>query len=91
MNGLTVAGQALPALGMAMLLNMLWDKQIAVFLVLGFVLYAYLELPLIAICLVGLVIAIYTSYKDMQLNNLMKNHSTSMAVDNTDEEDFFND
>lgn len=91
MNGLTVAGQALPALGMAMLLNMLWDKQIAVFLVLGFVLYAYLELPLIAICLVGLVIAVYTSYKDMQLNNLMKNHSTSMAVDNNDEEDFFND
>lgn len=91
MNGLTVAGQALPALGMAMLLNMLWDKQIAVFLVLGFVLYAYLELPLIAICLVGLVIAVYTSFKDMQLNNMAKLQSASAAVSNSDEEDFFND
>lgn len=91
MNGLTVAGQALPALGMAMLLNMLWDKQIAAFLVLGFVLYAYLELPLIAICLVGLVIAVYTSFKDMQLNNMAKMQSVSAAVSNSDEEDFFND
>ncbi|MDO4170837.1 MAG: PTS sugar transporter subunit IIC [Lachnospiraceae bacterium] len=91
MNGLTVAGQALPALGMAMLLNMLWDKQIAIFLFLGFVLYAYLELPLIAICLIGTVIAVYTSFKEMDFNNTMKNHSTSMAVGTDDEEDFFND
>lgn len=89
MNGLTVAGQALPALGMAMLLNMLWDKQIAAFLALGFVLYAYLELPLIAICLIGLVIALYTSFKDMQLNNTLK--LKSAVMDNSDEEDFFND
>lgn len=91
MNGLTVAGQTLPALGMAMLLNMLWDKQIAVFLLLGFVLYAYLELPLIAICLIGLVIAVYTSFKEMQLNNFMKSSNTVVAVENNDEEDFFND
>lgn len=91
MNGLTVAGQTLPALGMAMLLNMLWDKQIAVFLLLGFVLYAYLELPLIAICLIGLVIAVYTSFKEMQLNNFMKSSNTVAAVENNDEEDFFND
>ena len=91
MKGLTVAGQTLPALGMAMLLNMLWDKKIAVFLLLGFVLYEYLSLPLIAICLVGLVIAVYTAYKDMDLNNTLKTQSLSVSSTNDDEEDFFND
>lgn len=91
MSGLTVAGQTLPALGMAMLLNMLWDKKIAVFLLLGFVLYEYLSLPLIAICIVGLVIAVYTAYKDMDLNNMLKTQSLSVSSANDDEEDFFND
>lgn len=92
MDGLTVAGQTLPALGMAMLLNMLWDKKIAVFLVLGFVLYAYLELPLIAICLIGVVIAMYTSYKDIDLNNSLNNKRPKLAIENDNsEEDFFND
>lgn len=87
MNGLTVAGQTLPALGMAMLLNMLWDKQIAAFMFLGFVLYAYLDLPLIAICVIGAVIAIYTSFKEMEERK--RTVPATAGVD--DEEDFFND
>lgn len=35
MNGLTVAGNLLPAVGMAMLLRMLWSKNIAVWFSLG--------------------------------------------------------
>ena len=38
MNGLTVCGGLLPAVGMAMLMKMLWDKKICMFYFLGFVL-----------------------------------------------------
>ena len=49
MNGLTVCGGLLPAVGMAMLMKMLWDNKICMFYFLGFVLAAYLNLPLIAL------------------------------------------
>lgn len=57
MNGLTVAGNLLPAVGMAMLLRMLWSK-ILLWFFFGAVVMAYLELPLIAIAAVGTIIAI---------------------------------
>ena len=41
MNGLTVCGGLLPAVGMAMLMKMLWDNKICMFYFLGFVLAAY--------------------------------------------------
>ena len=45
MGGLTVAGNLLPAVGMAMLLKSLWNKNNAAFYFLGFILSAYLNLP----------------------------------------------
>ena len=53
MNGLTVCGNLLPAVGMAMLLKLLWSKKICVYFFLGFVLVAYLKLPLIALAALG--------------------------------------
>ena len=61
MNGLTVAGNMLPAVGMAMLLQMLWNNKIAIYFLLGFILVAYLDLPLIAIAVLGTIIAIAIS------------------------------
>ena len=55
MNGLTVCGGLLPAVGMAMLMKMLWDKKICMFYFLGFVLSAYMNLPLIAIAVIRCV------------------------------------
>lgn len=92
MNGLTVAGTLLPALGLSLLLNMLWDKKIAVFMLLGFVLAAYVQMPLIAISLVGIVIAVFTAVKEHEQNEYklaLARSNTSVSDDN--EEDFFND
>ena len=69
MNGLTVAGNMLPAVGMAMLLQMLWNNKIAIYFLLGFILVAYLDLPLIAIAVLGTIIAVVTAQRDMQLKN----------------------
>ena len=87
MSGLTVASGLLPALGLALLLNTLWDKKIAVFLILGFVLMAYFDLPLIAIALIGTVIAVYTAVLEQERKStvVVTNHNDS------EEEDFFND
>ena len=70
MNGLTVCGGLLPAVGMAMLMKMLWDNKICMFYFLGFVLAAYLKLPLIALAVIGVIIAISIGMNDYKLNQL---------------------
>ncbi|WP_229688915.1 PTS system mannose/fructose/sorbose family transporter subunit IID [Puia dinghuensis] len=56
-TGLQVAGNLLPALGFALLMNLLFHKRVAPYFFLGFLLAAYLKLPLIAIGGLGVIIA----------------------------------
>lgn len=70
MNGLTVCGGLLPAVGMAMLLKMLWDKKICVFFFLGFLCVAYLKLPLVALAVSGVIVAVLTGMNDFAFNKL---------------------
>lgn len=70
MNGLTVCGGLLPAVGMAMLMKMLWDKKICMAFFLGFVLAAYLKLPLIALAVLGGIIALYVGMNDYRMSQL---------------------
>ncbi|MBO0459767.1 PTS sugar transporter subunit IIC [Enterococcus hulanensis] len=93
MNGLSIAGNLLPAVGMAMLLRMLWENKIAVFFFLGFVLVAYLKLPLVAVAVIAFIVAILMAQRDYQLNKLEKAKPAvvTQAASNVDqeEEDFF--
>lgn len=70
MNGLAVCGGLLPAVGMAMLMKMLWDKKICMAFFLGFVLTAYLHLPLIALAVLGTIIAVYVGMNDYRMSQL---------------------
>lgn len=91
LEGLTVAGGLLPAVGMAMLLKLLWDNKIAIFYLFGFLLAAYLELPLIAISAFAIVAATLIATRDFQIKNLEKKNSktiTNIAVLNNEEEEF---
>lgn len=72
MNGLNICGGLLPAVGMAMLLKLLWDKKIYAFFFLGFVMVAYLKLPLIALAVLGAIIAVMIAQRDYQLSQLTK-------------------
>lgn len=58
LNGLTVAGNLLPAVGFALLLDMLFSKKMMVFFFLGFLLASYLKLDITAIALIGTCVAI---------------------------------
>lgn len=55
--GFSVASKIIPAVGLAMLLTMMLKKNMWMFLILGFVLSAYLGLPTLAIALLGAVAA----------------------------------
>lgn len=96
MNGLTVCGGLLPAVGMAMLMKMLWDQKICMFYFLGFVLAAYLDLPLIALAVLGVIIAITVGMNDYKLNQLENQRVSSVPTGGVDiyqldeeEEEFF--
>lgn len=57
-DGLKVAGNMLPALGFALLLNLMFNKKVAPYFFLGFVLTSYLKLPVIAIGALGVIAAL---------------------------------
>lgn len=91
--GFTACGNLLPAVGMALLLKMLWDNKLAVYYLLGFVLVSYLNLPMVAVAALGAVIVVVTALRDKELLDLKKRgvalaSSTGDAVDE-EEEDFF--
>lgn len=60
MNGLKTAGGILPSLGIAILLRYLPVSKNMTFLIIGFVLAAYLKVPVLGVALVGLAFAIYS-------------------------------
>ncbi|MCQ2011438.1 MAG: PTS sugar transporter subunit IIC [Sporolactobacillus sp.] len=100
MNGLNICGGLLPAVGMAMLLKLLWDKKIYAFFFLGFILVAYLKLPLVALAVLGAIIAVTIAQRDYQLSQLTKKMNAAPATAapagnagqmDTEEEDFFDE
>jgi mannose/fructose/N-acetylgalactosamine-specific phosphotransferase system component IIC len=62
LTGLGAAGSMLPAVGFALLLNMLFNKKIVVFFFVGAVLALYLSLPSIAIAVIAVAVGIYTFF-----------------------------
>lgn len=96
MNGLTVCGNLLPAVGMAMLLKLLWNNKICVYFFLGFVLVGYLNLPLIALAALGVIAAVVVAERDLDMNQLSKMRAAAVPAEGSvsydaEEEDFFND
>jgi mannose/fructose/N-acetylgalactosamine-specific phosphotransferase system component IIC len=57
-TGLTVATGIFPALGFALLLNMLWRKSLVPYLVIGFALVVYFKLGLLAVAILGVALAV---------------------------------
>ncbi|EOL45273.1 hypothetical protein RV11_GL000790 [Enterococcus phoeniculicola] len=57
MTGLSTASALIPAVGIAMLLTMMLKGRMWVFLLLGFTLVSYLNLPLLAVSFIGVVMA----------------------------------
>lgn len=90
MNGLSVAGNLLPAVGMAVLLKMLWSKDIGIFFLLGVISIAYLKLPLIAVAIMAVIISVVMAQRDIQIKNMAMaakqcNMGNNVFIDEDDE------
>lgn len=79
--GLEAIGSLLPAVGMALLLQMLWSSQLAVYFFLGFTLYSYLGLPMIAIAVFGVVIAVISAQRDKELFDIRKTPAVTASIE----------
>jgi mannose PTS system EIIC component len=84
-GGLTVAAGIIPVVGMGMLLMMMMGKNMWIFLLLGFVLAAYLGLGTIPISIIGICLAFFY---DMIMNKADKNNFDSTNRSNFQEEEY---
>lgn len=91
-KGFQAAGSMLPAVGFALLLNILFDKKLFAFYFLGFALSIYLKLPSLAIAIIAIVLAI-NQYLNLQRNiSFNAENSASYGTANIEkEDDFFNE
>ncbi|MFC6295192.1 PTS mannose/fructose/sorbose/N-acetylgalactosamine transporter subunit IIC [Lactiplantibacillus daoliensis] len=90
LTGLTVAAGMLPAVGMAMLLKYVWNIAFLPFFIAGFALAAYLQLPIMAISIFGIVFGLIMFFIDRDINNIKTDKKVSNSKSN-DEGDFFDD
>jgi mannose PTS system EIIC component len=65
-NGMAAVGHVLPALGFALLLSMLPLRRLWPFLLLGFVLFAYLSVPIIGIAILAVAIGFLVNMMQTQ-------------------------
>lgn len=100
MAGLSATGGLLPAVGFAILMRMLWSKQLSPYYFLGFVLAAYLKLPSVAVAAIGIIIVVLQWIRDKQIMDIENKQKAAPAanavthLETTDqmdeeEEDFF--
>lgn len=68
-GGLAIAGGMMPAIGFAMLLKIMMKIEYVMFFIVGFILAAYMNLPILAIALIGLAIALYDFYQNKNKPN----------------------
>ncbi|MGI6231045.1 MAG: PTS mannose/fructose/sorbose/N-acetylgalactosamine transporter subunit IIC [Tractidigestivibacter sp.] len=97
-NGFNAAAGLLPAVGMALLLRMLWNNKTAIYFLLGFVLVSYLGMPMVGVAAIGAVVVVVTAYREMDLmdlrNKIKSLRETGVAAGTlskaeVEEEDFF--
>ena len=88
MNGFVAASGMMTAVGFAILLSMIFDKEIAGFFFIGFVLSQYLNLDMIAIAIIMTVVAIAYFINDKKIMHVKEEFSLNLTNDDN-EEDFF--
>lgn len=69
LDGLGLGARMVPAIGFAMLLKIMWSKELAGVFFIGFVMTTYLKLPIMAVAIVGAAIAALYFYFGGNGNN----------------------
>ncbi|EGO5829984.1 PTS sugar transporter subunit IIC [Enterococcus faecalis] len=87
LTGVSIASKMVAAVGFAMLLRMLIDKTSWVFLLIGYVLAAYLELPIIAVAILGIAIAYFYDILITSKNNNSSKDNINKSIQIDEEYD----
>lgn len=91
MNGLTVAGGLLPAVGLGVLCSLTLNLKQAAWLFVGFAMAAYLGLGNMAIAIFGGAAALLTFFRETREPETAPAAVTTEDKADSDEEDFFNE
>ncbi|MDO4670421.1 MAG: PTS sugar transporter subunit IIC [Aerococcus sp.] len=86
-NGLSIAGNMLPVVGIALLLQVMPVKKYLTMLLLGFVLAAYLNIPILGISIVGFALAYYYFTTQMTKLETQTASEATLAMDEGDDFD----
>ncbi|MDO1604938.1 PTS sugar transporter subunit IIC [Lactobacillus sp. YT155] len=88
-DGLKVAGGVLPVVGIAILLRYLPTKKFFSYLIVGFVLAAYIKVPMLGVALIGLAMGLvyYNSRKDGVKGTVAVGSESEVATDDDEYED----
>jgi mannose/fructose/N-acetylgalactosamine-specific phosphotransferase system component IIC len=86
-DGLDFASNMMPAVGIALLLRMMWSKKMAVYFFIGFLIMAFLQIPLIAIAGLGLAIAAVLFFENWSKERKLSENQAKPTA----EEELFND
>ena len=89
MGGLQVAAGLLPAIGLGIILNMMWDTKKIIYFVLGFALAAYLNIPTLCMAVIGVFLMLNNLNTNLSLKKL--EGQAVASTERSDEEDFLND
>lgn len=89
MSGLSASSSMMTGIGFAILLSMIWNKEIGCFFFLGYVLSKYMSLPTVAIAIIAAVIAITYFCNEKKINDVLKIAEKSGASSSVGEEDLF--
>ena len=84
-SGIGYMGNLLPAVGIALLLRLMWSKKMAMYYFLGFVLVAFFKVPLLAVACLGLVYVMVLYVEGGAAK------PKAAAVTSADKEELFND
>jgi mannose/fructose/N-acetylgalactosamine-specific phosphotransferase system component IIC len=84
-TGMAAAGKMLPAVGMGILLNYIWDSKLSIYLILGFAVSAFLDVTNIFIA----ILALFLAYLDM--NRFMDRKKSADMIPNASNETNNND
>lgn len=85
-DGLDYAAGLMPAVGIALLLKMMWSNKMAVYFALGVVLVSFFNTPMIGVAAIGVIVAVVLIMEERS----SKSNAPAMAVP-ADEEELFND
>ena len=68
-DGLAIVGKALPAVGFALLLSFMDVKKYWPFMIIGYVLFAYMKVPTVGLALIGAAADYSIHLRREKLNN----------------------